>query len=263
MTSFNVFAQRCVSCNHRGPDLCRTCRFSLASTRSVRTSADALGAGYEAAMPFDGAARRVVLALKYRNRRTVARHLARMMVRRLGLDRAGVPAFDLVTWAPTSGSRSARRGFDQAELLARAVGRELGVPCRRLLYRAHGAPQTGANRAERLTGPEFRSRQGLAALRVLVVDDVATTGATLRAAAASLAAAGITDVRLVAAAATPAQPAWGTNPASVRTLATAGKGSSSTSTPTMPTELAASTLLDTSSQNAVRAASAPNLARAS
>jgi ComF family protein len=219
--------------------------------------------GVDAAMPFDGVARQALLALKFRNRRVLVRHLAKLMVRRLGLDAVGARRPDVVTWAPTSRARTVQRGFDQAELLARAVARELGVPCRRLLYRAHGPAQTGRGRAERLQGPSFRSRPAARPYRVLLVDDVVTTGATLHAAAAALRAAGVTEVRAVAAAATPGHTVGGTRPASARTVATAGRGSVSTSTPTMPTASAAATFDPTSSRKAVRPASAPSLARAS
>jgi predicted amidophosphoribosyltransferase len=193
-----VFASSCASCRHPGDVLCRACRFSLASSPAVAVSGD-----IRAAVSFDGAARSAILALKYGNRRALAAHLAQLMIRRLGLGAPEAPRFDVVTWAPTSSARAGRRGFDQGELLARHIARELGVPCRRLLYRTHGPTQTGRTRAERLDGPSFRARPARRPLRVLLVDDVVTTGSTLRAAAASLAAAGIGHVQLVAAAATP------------------------------------------------------------
>jgi len=197
-----VFASLCAGCNAPGPTLCRSCRFSLVSART-QVSPD----GVRAALPFDGVARQVLHGLKYRNRRGVARQLAQLMVRRLRVD-----PVDVVTWAPTSGSRARTRGYDQSELLARAVARELGVPCRRLLYRSHGEQQTGHTRAERLHGVSFRSRaisgsgrrSGSDALRVLLVDDVVTTGATLVAARSALLRAGAASVVCIAAAATPA-----------------------------------------------------------
>ncbi len=260
-----IFTATCAGCNQPGDTLCRRCRFSLAST-----SMSVGDGGVLAALPFEGVARQVVLGLKYRNRRGVARHLARLMVRRLQLSEV-----DVVTWAPTSSERIRERGYDQAELLARAVARELGVPCRRLLYRTHGTPQTGHTRVERLHGPSFRGHAPRRGLRVLLVDDVVTTGATLGSAREALLAAGVGRVRCVAAAATPSggapvavpavafQGTTGSRPAQARTVATAGIGSSSTRTPRIPTPSAARTLESTSSRNAVRAASAPNLAKAS
>ncbi len=242
----------CAGCNQTGDVLCRRCRFTLASTRIHRGDG-----GVMAALPFEGIGRQVVLGLKYRNRRGVAKQLAHLMVRRLHL--GGV---QLVTWAPTSPARTRARGYDQAELLARAVAKELGVPCRRLLYRSHGAPQTGHSRAERLQGPSFRARSPRQGLRVLLVDDVVTTGATLLSACEALLQAGVAEVVCAAAAATP-DARGQARPAQSRTVATAGSGSSSTSTPRMPTRSAASTFDCTSSRNAVLPASAPNLARAS
>ena len=197
-----IFVTTCAGCNQPGETLCRRCRFSLVTTSPVFTDG-----GVGAAMPFEGVARQAVIALKYRNRRGIARQLAAVMVKRLLIGRHATRV-DLVTWAPTTTAHIGERGFDQAELLARAVARELGVPCRRLLYRAHGVGQTGRSRRDRLQAPEFRARPPRRRTRVLLVDDVVTTGATLHAAADALRVAGFADVRCIAAAATPcASPA--------------------------------------------------------
>lgn len=153
------------------------------------------------ALAFTGRARSVVLGLKYRNRRAVGRHLAGLVVNRLVEERAHV-GLDVVTWAPTSTSRRRDRGFDQGEIVARTVARQLGLPCRRLLERDGSATQTGRTRAERLDGPSFVARPGLEGLTVLVVDDVVTTGSTLCAASAALADRGASS-RLAAVASTP------------------------------------------------------------
>jgi predicted amidophosphoribosyltransferase len=170
--------------------------------------------GIRAAFPFEGVPRELIVALKFRHRRSAAGVLATQMVRRLRISDV-----DLVTWAPTSARRVRRRGYDQAEVIARAVARQLGVPCRRLLYRAHGAPQTGKSRADRLAGPSFRARRPRRDLAVLLVDDVVTTGATLRTAAGALRAAGVARVELVAAASAQLRPvgclpAWASSIAS-------------------------------------------------
>lgn len=157
------------------------------------------------ACDYDGDVRRRVVDMKYRGRRSLARELAHQLVVAVRAD--ALDGIDVVTWAPTSSRRRRRRGFDQAHLIARQVARELGVPCRRLLIRETRRPQTGRSRVARLAGPRFRALSTHRMLRVLVVDDVVTTGSTLRAAAQALTASGWGDVTLAAVAATRASNA--------------------------------------------------------
>lgn len=186
------FGSRCAACGRSGAVLCAPCASGL--HHLVTPTAQ----GVIAAIGYEGVGRDLVTGLKYRNQRRAARVLAHLLVQRLG--RVDV---DVVTWAPTGADRRAARGFDQAELVARAVARRWGVPCRRLLFRVHGASQTGRSRAERLAGPVFVARPSRRPQRVLVVDDVVTTGATLRAAARALAISGADHVVLAAVGATP------------------------------------------------------------
>jgi predicted amidophosphoribosyltransferase len=109
----------------------------------------------------------------------------------------------LVTWAPTTTARRRARGFDHAELLARAVARELQLPVRATLHRRAGPPQTGRPAALRRAGPRFDARRVRLPSRVLLVDDVATTGATVAAAADALRRAGASAVIALTAARTP------------------------------------------------------------
>lgn len=200
-----LFQTRCAGCGAPGAPLCRTCRFALVARHpSARATSRASGLEVLAAAPFTGRVRDVLLGFKYANRRAVAGHLAGLLVNRL-VAAGVVGTLGVVTWAPTSTRRRRERGFDQAELVARQVARQLGLPCRRLLERAPGAePQTGQDRWARLHGPAFRAHPRVPPSGILVVDDVVTTGATLRAAAAALAAAGARSVVPAAIAATPA-----------------------------------------------------------
>jgi predicted amidophosphoribosyltransferase len=110
----------------------------------------------------------------------------------------------VVTWAPTSGPRRRRRGFDQAELLARAVARRRGLRARGLLRRLAGPAQVGRGAGERWGNPRFAARRCEGP--VLLVDDVATTGATLSAAALALRAAGAHEVHGLVVARAPRPP---------------------------------------------------------
>ena len=153
------------------------------------------------ALAYDGDVRRRVVDMKYGGRRSFARELARQLADAVRSDTD--MRIDVVTWAPTSSSRRRHRGFDQAAVIARHVARELGVPCHRLLVRETRVVQTGRSRVARLAGPRFRALDTRRPRRVLVVDDVVTTGATLRAAAHALTASGWGDVTLAAVASTP------------------------------------------------------------
>jgi ComF family protein len=195
-----IFTSSCAGCRRPGPVLCRTCRLVLAAPPAMPTSGDVI-----AAVPFVGRSREVILGLKYGNRRQLGHHLAGLVVNRILAAGIEPDDIDVVTWAPTSSSRRHRRGFDQAELVARRVALQLGVPCRRLLRRDGAAPpQTGLDRAMRLHGPMFTANPSVAGRRVLVVDDVVTTGSTLRSAARALEQAGAIEVRKAAVATTPA-----------------------------------------------------------
>ncbi len=191
-----IFETRCAGCDAPGTAICTTCRFALVG-RAPQDQAH----GVIAALPFTGRVRQVVLGLKYRNRRAVGRHLAGLIVNRLVALHA-YQDVDVVTWAPTSARRRRERGFDQGELLARTVARQLGLPCRRLLDRQGEGTQTGKGRSERLQGPVFVARPDVAGQRVLVIDDVVTTGSTLLSAAGALEERGAFP-RLAALASTP------------------------------------------------------------
>ena len=187
-----MFPRTCPLCGAGGRSPCDVCWVSL----------DPAPVGpVPALIAYEGEGARLITLLKYANRRACVDRLADGMA--LLVEPGSV---DVVTWAPTSARRRRARGFDQAEVLARAVSRRLGLPCRRLLVRTGGDAQTGRTRAERfVAGPQFDANPFVLRWprRVLVVDDVVTTGATIAAAVSALERAGAWRVLPVAAAATP------------------------------------------------------------
>ena len=150
----------------------------------------------------EGAAAELVRALKYGRVTTAVTPIAD----RMASVAAPAQAADVVTWVPCSPTRRRERGFDPAELLARALARRLRLRARRLLRRLDDEPQTARTRAGRLAGPGLAARPGRLRGSVLVVDDVCTTGSTLRVAAAALRAGGATAVVAAVATMAPAAP---------------------------------------------------------
>lgn len=155
---------------------------------------------YRSAFVYQASAKRLVTSLKYENNRALLSGLA-MVMASLVPDSVRLNV-DTVTWVPTTPTRRRLRGFDQSQLLARAIGRELVVPVRSLLARKAGLPQTGQGLSGRKLGPVMVPR-GRMPSRVLLVDDVVTSGCTAHAAARALREGGAHFVALVTLARTP------------------------------------------------------------
>jgi predicted amidophosphoribosyltransferase len=116
----------------------------------------------------------------------MAAHLAAALI--------GLPERVVVVPVAAHPTRSRARGFDHAERLARALGRRAGLPVEPCLRRcAGGRRQVGAGRRERLARSVSDVQvRGRAPERVLLVDDVHTTGGTLRTCARALLSSGST-----------------------------------------------------------------------
>ena len=190
-----LFRQRCEACGDIARVLCVKCQTQLFAMAQPECDAAVVAVAYE------GIARRLILNLKYRNRRQVVVVLAELLAQRVLQSVPNIATVcDVVTWAPTSTVRVRRRGHDQAELLARRLARLLDVPCRRLLIKTSTNVQTGASRDQRLRGSVYSARKLRVNSHVIVVDDVVTTGTTLRCTADALHKAGARQVTCVAVA---------------------------------------------------------------
>lgn len=155
--------------------------------------------------PYEGSLRDVIHELKYRGRRRVAARLAEALLMDAPT-RTLVGGSDVLVPVPLHPRRLRARGFNQAALLARELGRRAGRPCvdGALVRRKDTLPQAGLSAAARRRNVDAAfgvRRRGLVAGRVVtLVDDVFTTGATAYACARALREVGAREVRLLSAA---------------------------------------------------------------
>ncbi len=152
--------------------------------------------------PYEGVLRELVLLFKSRGRDELAAPLSGFILS--ALRRAGWQRPAAVVAVPMTWVRRMRRGYNQAELLARAVARQLGTPLVHALRRRGRGTQVGGARSDRLllSAAAFPVRRPVTG-HVLLVDDVLTTGATAAACTRALKRAGAAEIYVLTVARTP------------------------------------------------------------
>jgi ComF family protein len=170
-----LFPTRCVGCRRTGATFCDACRPRPEAARRVY---GARGLPIDAAGRYAGVLRSAILLYK-RGRRDAGDALSALLADRVA---ASLPPDCILVPVPTTRVRSDVRGFDQSVRLARALGARTDTPVLLALAQVAGDAQRGRSRARRLAARgRFAciAREVIAGARVVLVDDVMTTGATL------------------------------------------------------------------------------------
>jgi ComF family protein len=162
------------------------------------------GKGFDrarSAVRYEGAVAAAVRNLKYNNHLWVIPDLGGLLEAAVRVHYADL-AFDLVSWVPLHHARRRSRGFNQSAELARDLARRLGIPAGATARRIRATPSqtrlTVPKRADNVRDAfRARSLRRLGGCRVLLVDDVMTTGATTNACAAALKDGGAASVSVI------------------------------------------------------------------
>ena len=211
-----LFPKRCMLCRkfltRDELDLCRACRLSAPEYPFGAANPDSTGKNpsqfldsFTAVWYYEGDVRRSLLRYKFHRATHLAGKFGTLLAMRL-LEQ-GPEEADILTWVPVGRLRRLRRGFDQCQLLSEAVGKELGIPRQKLLRKIrNNPPQSGLNsvsaRKANVLGV-YKAVDGIdiRGKRIILVDDIFTTGATMNECARVLLSAGAKEVHGAAVAA--------------------------------------------------------------
>ncbi len=184
----------CAGCGGSGSWFCVACRDASDPIRRAIGTLTVTSAGAH-----EGSLREAVHRLKYRNEPGLAAELGALVAARIGADLARGAALDAIVPVPLHRGRERERGYDQARALAAVVAGIAGLPLCPALRRLRSGPaQATLGQRERqanVRGAFAGIAGSLRGLHVALIDDVATTGATLLDAAAAARACGARTVR--------------------------------------------------------------------
>ena len=203
-----LFPPKCILCGKLlkkdEQDLCRECRGDSPEYPYRKENRQFLDS-FTAVWYYEGNVRRSLLRYKFHGARSFAPGYGRLLA--MKLLQTCPEGFDCLTWVPVSRLRKLTRGYDQVQLLADAVGRELGMTPVPLLKKVrHNRPQSGIRDAAKRRGNVLgvyreENREQIAGSRILLLDDILTTGATAGECARVLLTAGAKEVHCAAVAA--------------------------------------------------------------
>lgn len=202
-----VAPHSCCSCGEVGSELCEGCKHNIISERFSAcvgclrpTSGDNLCLSctdFKAEAVWCVGSRQAELkalidSYKFDAMRSASRPLAELVLAVLPV----LPEGTVVTVVPTTAAHNRERGFDHMERIGREVARLRGLPFSPLLHRKTGGTQHFKTKRERLKAARgaFEVIPGEMPEHVLVIDDILTTGATMRAVLEKLKAAGVTSL---------------------------------------------------------------------
>ncbi len=195
-----LFPRKCVLCGRLlaqdETDLCRNCRVNASMCENTSRPIAYLDQ-WTAVWYYEDHVRESLLRYKFGGREHYAKSYGRMLA--MKIYEMHLP-ITYITWVPISGRRRLRRGYDQSELLAKAVAKELGLDVVRCLKKVrHNKAQSSISNADRRRANvmgvyKIQNPNKISGASILLIDDILTTGATISECAKTLRFAGASHV---------------------------------------------------------------------
>lgn len=188
------FPNRCPFCGQVmefGEHCCTECKptltlldntvCSVCSQKECRCFQSGMGIdGSFSAFNYEGSPKDAILAMKFKNRPEYAEHLAYFLAKQIGSYK-----FDCITFVPMHDKKKKKRGYNQAELLAKHLAQELNIPCKTLLVKIKESEEQHTLSLEKrkynvVGSYAVMNTTEISGKCILLVDDILTTGATVK-----------------------------------------------------------------------------------
>ena len=196
-----LYPTRCILCRRKLPPgrpvICSRCQDTMPSAAGVRITADYLSECVSA-LYYEGNVKKAIRRYKFSDAQAYAPAFGELVAERIYAEFDG--KYDILSWVPLAPDRKRERGYDQAELIAANAAARLCRPLQPVLKKRRGVS------AQSLTGDKDQrkkniagaysvlDREGIAGKRILLIDDIVTTGSTLSECGKTLLMAGAEEV---------------------------------------------------------------------
>lgn len=203
-----IFPRKCLLCekilSKQELDLCHSCREDAESFPEIKNSFSFL-AGWCAIWYYKGNVRNGILRYKFYGKRNRGKNFGRLLA--MKLLQSGHTDYDVLTWVPLSATKLNDRGYDQVKEFSKSVAKELSMPLTRTLKKVRDTNTQStletldARRANVMGAYEVIDPELVKGKRILLLDDVITTGSTASECAKTLLLSGAKEVYCAALAA--------------------------------------------------------------
>lgn len=170
-----IFAKKCIICSKKHNDICNECLKNAQKFYIHEKLSDGVICAYEYKEPL----RKAFLRYKFNGKKSYVYGLSKLFLEKL--KDVNLLEFDIITYIPISKNRMRERGFNQCKLICEEICKDLSCKPENILSKKNAKKQSSLSASERKVNiiDTFTLKKDVSGKRILVIDDVYTTGATI------------------------------------------------------------------------------------